>query len=264
MKRAFFAAVVLIPTFLIMGSSTMAGIKTETVDYKQGDVTLKGYIAYDDSTTGKRPGVLIVPEWWGLNDYAKSRAEQLAKLGYLAFAADMYGDGKNTADPKVAPALSGPIMNDRGLMRARVNAAFDQLKGRAEVDPSKIAAIGYCFGGTSVLELARSGSPVLGVVCFHGGLATPNPDDAKNIKGRVLVLTGAADAFIPPAQRDAFAKEMADAKVNWEMDVYADAVHAFTNPHAGDFGLPNIAYNKQADERSFARMIAFFNEIFGG
>jgi len=182
----------------------------------------------------------------------------------VAFAADMYGDGKTTTDPAEAPKLAGPVMNDRALMRARVNAAFDQLKMQAQVDPARIAAIGYCFGGTSVLELARSGTPVLGVVCFHGGLTTPNPDDAKNIKGRVLVLTGANDAFIPAEQRDAFAKEMADAKVNWEMDVYSDAVHAFTNPNAGKFGIPNIAYNKEADERSFARMRAFFDEIFGG
>jgi dienelactone hydrolase len=249
---------------LMIGANAMGAIKTETIEYTQGDAKLKGFLAYDDSAGPKRPGILVVPEWWGLNDYAKSRARQLAKLGYVAFAADMYGDGKTTTDPKIAPTLAGPVMQDRALMRSRVNAALDQLKGRAEVDPAKIAAIGYCFGGTSVLELARSGAPVLGVVCFHGGLTTPNADDAKKIKGRVLVLTGANDAFIPPDQRDAFAKEMADAKVNWEMDVYCDAVHAFTNPDAGQFGMPNVQYNKQADERSFARMIGFFNEIFGG
>jgi dienelactone hydrolase len=258
MHRTIFAAII-----FLLGASAMGAIKTETIEYKQGDTTLKGYLAYDDSGPAQRPGVLVVPEWWGLNDYAKGRAEQLAKLGYVAFAADMYGDGKTTDDIKAAPALSGPLMEDRSLMRARVNAAFDQLKNRPEVDPAKLAAIGYCFGGTSVLELARSGTPLLGVVCFHGGLATPHPDDAKNIKGRVLVLTGANDAFIPPAQRDAFAKEMADAKVNWEMDVYSDAVHAFTNPTAGSHGVPNIQYNKEADERSFARMQAFFGEIFG-
>jgi dienelactone hydrolase len=263
MQRVFVAAAVLI-LGTITGGSAMGAIKTETVEYTQGGVNFKGYLAYDDAAGPKRPGVLVVPEWWGLNAYAKSRAEQLAGLGYIAFAADMYGDGKTTDDPKVAPQLSGPLMQDRGLMRARVNAAYDQLKGRAEVDPAKIAAIGYCFGGTSVLELARSGTPVLGVVCFHGGLSTPNADDAKNIKGRVLVLTGANDAFIPAEQRDAFAKEMADAKVNWEMDVYSDAVHAFTNPNAGKFGIANIQYNKEADERSFARMRGFFDEIFGG
>jgi dienelactone hydrolase len=246
----------------IMAAGAQAAVKTETVQYTQGGATLKGYLAYDDAHDNKRPGILVVPEWWGLNDYAKSRARQLASLGYVAFAADMYGDGQTTDDPKVAPTLSGPFMQDRSLMRARVSAAFDQLKASPNVDPAKTAAIGYCFGGTSVLELARSGSPVLGVVSFHGGLSTPNPDDAKNIKGRVLVLTGANDAFVPAPQREAFAKEMADAKVNWEMDVYANAVHAFTNPNAGRFGIPNIAYNKEADERSFARMTAFFNEIF--
>ena len=259
MNRALITTIV-----LLIGTHAMGAIHTQTVQYTQGDTHLLGYLAYDDTTGAKRPGVLVVPEWWGLNDYAKSRAQQLAKLGYVAFAADMYGDGKTTTDPAEAPKLAGPVMNDRALMRARVNAAFDQLKMQAQVDPARIAAIGYCFGGTSVLELARSGTPVLGVVCFHGGLTTPNPDDAKNIKGRVLVLTGANDAFIPAEQRDAFAKEMADAKVNWEMDVYSDAVHAFTNPNAGKFGIPNIAYNKEADERSFARMRAFFDEIFGG
>jgi dienelactone hydrolase len=241
----------------------MASIKTETIQYTQGGTTLKGYLAYDDAATGKRPGVLIVPEWWGLNDYAKSRAEQLAKLGYIAFAADMYGDGKTTTSFEEAPALSGPLMENRGLMRARVNAGLDTLKSQSQVDTSKLAAIGYCFGGTSVLELARSGAPVLGVVCFHGGLSTPNPDDAKNIKGRVLVCTGAKDGFVKQDMRDAFEKEMNDAKVNYEIDVYANAVHAFTNPSAGKFGNPNIQYNKEADERSFARMCSFFNEIFG-
>jgi dienelactone hydrolase len=258
MRRAIVAAIV-----FIMGASAMGAIKTETVEYTQGDAKLRGYLAYDDAVGAKRPGVLIVPEWWGLNDYAKSRAEQLAKLGYVAFAADMYGDGKTTTTFQEAGALSGPVMNDRGLMRARINAALDTLKSQSQVDPSKIAAIGYCFGGTAALELARSGAPVLGVVCFHGGLSTPNPDDAKNIKGRVLVCTGASDSFIPQEMRDAFEKEMADAHVNWEMDVYADAVHAFTNPNAGKFGNPNIQYNKEADERSFARMLSFFNEIFG-
>jgi dienelactone hydrolase len=258
MNRALYCLIFL----FAYGASTMGAIKTQTIEYTQGGTTLKGFLAYDDAMSGKRPGVLVVPEWWGLNDYAKSRAQQLAGLGYVALAADMYGDGKTTEDPKVAPELSGPLMKDRGLMRARVNAAFDTLKAQSQVDTSKTAAIGYCFGGTSALELARSGSDVMGVVCFHGGLSTPNPEDAKNIKGRVLVLTGAKDAFIPAEQRDAFAEEMTNAGVNFEIDVYADAVHAFTNPNAGRFGIPNIAYNKQADERSFARMIAFFNEIF--
>jgi dienelactone hydrolase len=249
---------------LLLGVSAMGEIKTETVQYTQADANLKGYLAYDDSSTARKPGVLVVPEWWGLNDYAKSRAQQLAKLGYVAFAADMYGDGKTTTDHEEAASLSTPIMKDRTLMRARVNSAFEQLKSRADVDPEKVAAIGYCFGGTCVLELARSGAPVLGVVSFHGGLSTPHPEDARNIKGKVLVLTGANDAFVPAEQRDAFVKEMADAKVNWELDIYGNAVHAFTNPNAGKFGIANIAYNKEADERSFARMRAFFDEIFGG
>ena len=241
---------------------TMAAIKTETIEYTQKDKNFKGYLAYDDATSDKRPGILIVPEWWGINDYVKGRADQLAKLGYVAFVADMYGDGVVTTDPKQAGAWSGPVMNDRQMMRDRVTAAFEQLQKVATVDQPKVAAIGYCFGGTSVLELARSGASVLGVVGFHAGLATPTPEDAKNIKAKVLVLTGAADPMVVADQRTAFAKEMTEAKVNWELDLYCDAKHAFSNPKADDYGVPGVAYNKQADERSFARMKAFFDEIF--
>ncbi|MBV8780358.1 MAG: dienelactone hydrolase family protein [Phycisphaerae bacterium] len=258
MKRLMTGIVV-----MCLSTLSVAAVKTETVEYKQGDTTLKGFLAYDDAGSAKGPGVLVVPEWWGLNDYVKGRAKQLADLGYVAFVADMYGDGKTTTDANKAKEWSGPFYSNRQLFRDRGMAALDQLKKQANVDASKLAAMGYCFGGTTALELARGGAPLLGVVTFHGGLSNPTPDDAKNIKGKVLVLTGADDPMIKAAERDAFEKEMNDAKVNYELDIYCGAKHAFTNPDADKFGIPGIAYNKQADQRSFARMKSFFDEIFG-
>jgi dienelactone hydrolase len=240
-----------------------AKLHTEVIEYKQGDTTLKGYLAYDTAHTGKRPGVLVVLEWWGLNDYTRSRSDQLAKLGYIAFAVDMYGNGVATTDPKEAAALAGKLKNDRALMRERVKAGLDVLLKQTETDPKRVAAIGYCFGGTTVLELARSGADIAGVVSFHGGLDTPNPGDAKNIKCRVLVLHGADDPFEPTAQVLDFQKEMKDAKVNWQMNFYGGAVHGFTNPNNGSDPSKGVAYNKQADQRSWNEMKLFFAEIFG-
>jgi len=233
------------------------------VHYRQGDTNLEGLLVYDNSVTTPRPGVVIFPEWWGVTDYPKQRAEQLAQLGYVAFAADMYGDGKTTDDPAEAGKLDKAVMDDLDLLRGRAQAALDVLSKDPHVDPSKIAAIGYCFGGTVALELARSGAAIVGVVSFHGGLSTKNPDDAKNIKGKVLVCTGGDDAFIPPAQVEAFEKEMHDAGVNWQVVVYGGAHHAFTNPKSDERHIPNIAYNADADRRSWAAMKGFFEEIFG-
>ena len=241
-----------------------AAIKTEVVKYKAGTVEAQGFLAYDDSIKDKRPGVVIVPEWWGLNDYAKHRAQQLAQLGYVAFAADMYGDGKVTTKPDEAGQWAGALRKgDRKEMRARVAAALDQLKHNAHVDASKTAAIGYCFGGTTVLELARSGVDVRGVVSFHGDLSISSPAQAGQVKGKVLVCHGADDTFEPPAQIEAFWDEMRKAKVDWQMNTYSGAVHGFSNPDADKFGIPGIAYNKEADMRSWRAMQDFFNEIFG-
>jgi len=240
-----------------------AAVRTETVTYKQGDTTLKGVIAYDDATTDKRPGVLVFPEWWGMTDYPKHRAEQLAKLGYVAFAADMYGDGKSTDDPKEAGQWAGAVKGDNALLRARAAAALDQLKANPLVDRAKIAAIGYCFGGTVSLELARSGAPLAAVVSFHGDLSTKQPNDAANIKGKILICTGGDDAFVPPAQITAFEEEMRNAKVDYQVIVYGGAHHAFTNPDADRHGIDNIKYSESADKRSFAAMKALFDEAFG-
>jgi dienelactone hydrolase len=255
-------------SLLILGASLLpvvcyGEIVTTAVDYQQGGQALQGWLVYDDAIKDPRPGIVVFPEWWGLTDYPKHRAEQLAKLGYVAFAADMYGKGIVTDDADEAGKLDHKVMSDNDLLRARAAAAMDQLKSNPRVDGKKIAAIGYCFGGTVALELARSGADLAGVVSFHGGLETPKPDDAKNIKGKILVCTGGDDAFIPPKQVAAFEDEMRKAGVNWQVIVYGGAHHAFTNPDADKHHIPNIAYDAQADQRSWVAMTAFFDEIFG-
>ncbi len=240
-----------------------AGIHTEAVTYDAGGTKCQGWVAYDDAKKGPRPGVLVVHQWTGLTDYEKKRAKMLAELGYSVFCADIYGaDVQPPLSPKEAPAAAGKYKGDRALYRTRLNAAFDQLKKRAETDPKKLAAIGYCFGGTGVLELVRSGSDAKGVVSFHGGLSSPAPADAKNIKARVLVLHGADDPFVPPAEVAGFKKEMDDAKVKYEFVAYPGAVHAFTQEMAGNDNSKGAAYNKEADEKSWAAMQKFFKEIF--
>jgi dienelactone hydrolase len=247
---------------VLIATGAQAEVRTERIEYKHGDTLLEGFLAYDDTVTGKRPGVLVVHEWWGLNDYAKRRAEQLARLGYVAFCLDMYGKGKVTADPKVAGEWAGVFRNDRPLGRARAAAGLEVLKSRPQVDPARIAAIGYCFGGTVVLEMARSGADLKGVVSFHGGLATPTPADARNIKGKVLVLHGADDLFEQPSEIAAFQEEMRQARVDWQMVYYGSALHSFTNPESGKAGIKGVGYNEAADRRSWLAMRNFFDEIF--
>jgi dienelactone hydrolase len=250
--------------FTVIGATMTAHAKlhTETIDYNQGGKTFEGYLVYDDAVQGPRPGVLVVHEWMGLNDYARRRADMLASLGYVAFAADMYGKGVRPQNAQEASALAGALKGDRGLMRDRVNAAFAILQQQPLVDKKRIAAIGYCFGGTVALELARSGADIAGVVSFHGGLDTPNPNDAQHIKGKVLALHGADDPNVPPAQVAAFEDEMRKAKVDWQLVKYGGAVHAFTNPASGNDNAKGAAYNAAADRRSWEAMKTFFDEIF--
>src|SRR5213593_1456293 len=201
------------------------------VEYKQGENVLEGYLA--DPGPGPRPGVLVVHDWMGLGKFAIARADELARLGYVAFAADIYGKGVRPASPKEAGELAGKFKNDRVLLRARVNAALKTLRKEPHVDPDRVAAIGYCFGGTTVLELARSGADLAGVVSFHGGLDTPDPAEARNIKAKVLALHGADDPFVPPKEVAAFEEEMRQAKADWQLISYGGAVHAFTDWNAG-------------------------------
>lgn len=248
-------------TVALAATTAQAQLHTETIEYKQGDTTMKGYLAYDGAQKGKRPGVLVVHEWWGLNDYPRMRADQLAKLGYIAFAADVYGDGVTTKDPQEAGKLAGKFRNDRALLRARANAALDTLKRQELCDPSHVAAIGYCFGGTTVLELARSGADLAGIVSFHGGLDTPTRD-AKNIKCKVLICHGADDPFASAADVAALQDEFRKAGIDWQMDIYGGAVHGFTNPANAGSTMQGVAYNERADKRSWEAMKTFFAEIF--
>jgi dienelactone hydrolase len=206
--------------------------------------------------------VLVVHEWKGLNDYAKGRARQLAELGYAAFAVDMYGAGVRPQTHEEAAKVSGMYRSDRQLMRRRIRAALEELKKRPEVDARNIAAIGYCFGGTTVIELARSGADVKGVASFHGGLDSPNPADGSNIKARVRVFNGAEDKFLSPENLEAFEKEMRQAGVDYKRVDYPGAVHSFTVPAAGNDPSTGMAYNAEADRKSWEELKAFLDEIF--
>ena len=237
-------------------------IITEDIEYKIGDVTLQGYIAYDNSSQEKRPGVLIVHQWKGLTDYEKSRAKQLAELGYFAFAADIYGKDIRPTSSEEAGQTAGKYYGDIELFRERLNAGLNELRLQPLVNSSKVAAIGYCFGGGGVLELARSGAEILGVVSFHGSLKSKNPEDAKNIKCRVLVQHGAIDPNVPEEDVIAFKKEMEDAKVDYVLTEYSGAVHSFTMQSAGNDVSKGSAYNQNADERSWQAMKLFLEEIF--
>ncbi len=237
-------------------------LHTGPVDYKQGDTTLEGYLAYDESKKGKLPGILVVHDWMGQGKFSKAKADALAEMGYVALSVDIYGKDVRPAGPKEAGEQAGKYKNDRALLRARINAALEELRKQDNVDPKRIAAIGYCFGGTTVLELARSGADVAGVVSFHGGLDTPTSDDAKNIKCKVLVLHGADDPHVPLKDVTAFEDEMRKGNVDWQLIKYADSVHSFTNPEAGTDKSKGVAYNAKADKRSWEAMKQFFAEIF--
>jgi dienelactone hydrolase len=236
-------------------------VRTKVVEYKLGETVLEGYLAWDDSIQGRRPGVLVVHEWTGLGDYVQMRARKLAELGYVAFAADIYGKGVRPKTPREAGAEAVKYKNNRPLLRARAQAGLDVLRDNELCDPRRVAAIGYCFGGSCVLELARSGADVAGVVSFHGGLDTPSPAHAKNIKGKVLVLHGGDDPHVPPKDVAAFEEEMRAAGVDWQLIIYGGAVHAFTNPSVGHDNSKGVAYNAAADRRSWEAMKAFFGEI---
>lgn len=242
-----------------------AALVTEEVSYQAGDATLKGYIAYDDAVEGRRPGVLVVHEWWGHNAYARKRAEMLAEMGYTALAVDMYGDGRTADHPKDAGKFSGEIKQNLPLMRERFLAALDLLRTQATVDPERDAAIGYCFGGGVVLEMAREGVDLDGVASFHGSLAGPGKAEKGKVKAAVMVANGAEDPMVKPDDLLNFSTEMDEAGVNYRLFNYPGAKHSFTNPEAdrygAEFGVP-LAYNAEADKASWAELDKFLKEIF--
>ncbi len=234
----------------------------KTIEYKQRDTTLEGFSVYDQALTGRRPGVLVVHQWNGLTDYERKRAEMLAALGYNVFAADIYGKGIRPEAAEAAAAEAAKYRNNRALLRARVCAGLDVLIQHELTDRTRIAAIGYCFGGTTVLELARSGAAIAGVVSFHGGLSSPSPADARNIKAKVLALHGADDPLVPPDEVAGFEEEMRRGGVDWQLVKYGGAVHAFTDWTDDTDNSKGIAYNERADRRSWEAMKQFFAEIF--
>jgi len=248
-------------TLAVLAAPADATIRTETVKY-EADVPLVGQIYYDDAAKGKRPGVLVVHEWWGLNDHTRAKAKALAEAGYVAFALDMYGGGKSTQHPQEAGEWAGAVRQSAEGGRARFEAALVKLKLHPGVDTEQIAAIGYCFGGAVVLTMAGAGADLDGVVSFHGALPTDTLTRG-GVRAKVLVCHGAADAFVPPATVQAFTEVMEAAGADWQMIVYAGAKHGFTNPDAGKAGMPQLEYQAAADRRSWRAMLTHFEEIFG-
>lgn len=242
-----------------------AALVEQQIDYRENNTILKGFVVYDDSLQGKRPGVLVVHEWWGHNEYTRERARMLAKLGYVALAVDMYGDGRQASHPDEAQKFSREIATNMALGKARFLAAMAQLKKHRATDAEKIAAIGYCFGGAVVIQMAREEVDLDGVVSFHGSLSTSNPAKPGAIKASILVAHGGADPFIPGDQLLGFIEEMNQAGADYQLEIYGGAKHSFTNPDADKFGarfnLP-LRYDPQADKASWEEMQRFFNRIF--
>lgn len=241
-------------------ASAQAALVKKNVDYKDGATALEGYLVYDDAKKGAHPGVLVVHNWMGLTDETKSKADALAKLGYVAFAADIYGKGVRPKTPDEAGKLAGKYKGDRALLRERAKAGLDALKSQKIVDGKRLAAIGYCFGGTTAIELGRSGADLKSIASFHGGLDSPTPADGKNIKAKVLVLHGADDPFNPAPDVAAFQDEMRKSGVDWQMISYGGAVHSFTEKGAGTDNSKGAAYNEAADHRSWQALQDFFKE----
>jgi dienelactone hydrolase len=245
--------------------TVQAKVVTKEITYKANDLELKGYLAYDDAQKAKRPGVLVVHEWWGQNDYIRKRARMLAELGYVALALDMYGDGKVAAHPQDASKFSGEVMKNLDVAEQRFMAGLALLKQQPQTDKQRIAAIGYCFGGGVVLAMARRGVDLDGVVSFHGSLGAGAPAEPGKVKAKILVLNGADDPFVKPEQIAAFKEEMKAAGVDYEFVNYPGAKHSFTNPDATEngkkFQLP-LEYNAKADKESWQKMQSFFQQIF--
>jgi dienelactone hydrolase len=251
-------------SILVMALPSLAfgAVKTEVVEYQDGDTRLEGYVVYDDSVAEKRPGIIVVHEWWGLNDYAKRRAEMLAELGYVAFALDMYGDDKITEHAEEASGWMKQITENVEAWQRRALAGLEVLKGREEVDPDKIAAIGYCFGGATVMQMAYSGADMDAVASFHGSLPPATEAQQQDIKASVLVAHGEADSLVPAERIEAFQAALEAAGADWQMVTYGGARHAFTNPTAGDYGMESHKYDAKADHRSWALMKSFLEEAF--
>jgi len=249
---------VLTAALLVAAAVASATVRTRDVEYAQDGTKLRGHLAWDDAVKGKVPGVLVVHEWWGQNAHARKQAERLARAGYVALALDMYGDGKVAEHPKDAQAFAAEATKDPAVVAARFHAARTLLESDPHVDAKRIAAIGYCFGGGVVLDMARAGEPLAAVATFHGALGTDHPAAVGAVKAPLLVMAGGADEFVPAAQRKQFEDEMKAAHADYQVIVYPGVKHSFTNPDAGTRGMPQLAYDANADRKSWASMLAFF------
>ncbi|HEX3367140.1 dienelactone hydrolase family protein [Phenylobacterium sp.] len=238
-------------------------MKTQDIEYHADGARLVGHLAVDETRAGKRPGVLVAPEGGGLVDLTKTIARRLAELGYVAFAMDYYGDGKPLSDRNEVMPRINAFMAEPSTIRARAAEALAVLARQPECDPARLAATGYCFGGTTVLELARSGADLKAVVGFHSGLGTTRPAESGVVRPKILTCIGAHDPIIPADQRQAFEAEMTAAGVDWQMNVYGEAGHSFTNPASGNLGMPGFAYHAESDRRSWAAMRDLFDETLG-
>ncbi len=264
-KLASLLAVLMIVLSWGVNSRGEDRIVGKPVEYKANGVTMKGYLAYDENLKGKRPGVLVVPEWWGVTDYVENRARMVAELGYTALVVDMYGEGQVAANPDEARKLSSEVMKNPDMANARFISAMEFLKGQPTVNPAQVAAIGYCFGGGVVLNMARQGTDLKGVVSFHGDLTPIETAKPRGVKAKILVLTGGDDSLVPPSKVEAFEREMKAAGADFRVISYPGAKHSFTNSEADSLGkkfnMP-IAYNANADKKSWEEMKNFLNTIF--
>jgi len=260
MKRQFLVVFLMV---IFFGTTAEGKVVGKNVAYEQGSVQLEGYLAYDDAVTGRRPGVLVVHEWWGLNEYARARADQLAGLGYVAFAVDMYGKGKVTSHPEKAGEWAKQVNSNVQAWQQRALAGLEVLRKQAIADTERIAAIGYCFGGATVQQLAYSGADIKGVVSFHGGFVQPPAEQGKQVKAKILICHGAADPMAKPGDIEQYIAAMEKSGLDWQLVIFGGAKHSFTVPGADKVGMAALAYSKSADQRSWADMQLFFKEIFG-
>jgi dienelactone hydrolase len=259
MKRI---SIVVAAAVLLASSGAAAEVQTREIEYKEGGTVLQGLMAWDDALKGRRPGVLVVHEWWGHNEHARHQATRLAEAGYVGFALDMYGKGKVTTHPKDAQGFMAEVKKDPMVIPARFHAALELIKQDPHVSADRIAAIGYCFGGAVVLDEARAGADLDAVVSFHGALATKSPAEPGKVRARVLVLTGAADPFVPKEQVEAFTQEMKAAGATFRVTTYPGVKHGFTNPDAGKAGMDALEYNAEADKKSWAAMLELLKDVF--
>jgi len=239
-----------------------AELRSKTIEYRDGDVPLQGYLVWDDAIEGKRPGVMVVHEWWGLNDYARERADKLAEAGYVAFAADMYGNKQVTEHPAQAQQWMKVVTADVDGWRKRAELGLAQLSGQSLTDPDRLAAIGYCFGGATVMQMAYAGARLSAVVSIHGSLPAVSEADGANIKAKILAFHGDKDDFTPKKNVDAFEAALDQAGANWQLVVFGGVRHSFTNPNAASYGIANLKYDAQADALSWSYMQSFFERVF--